>query len=227
LLALGRTRPLSLVVIGSDRQAVDLAFALQFALPGSRVTLLSGGAEPGSDCAAALRQRILRQLRLQGITVLQERCVGIESDQVLLGSGATLACDAPLVACGDEPPAWLQASGLALDDAGLVRVNAFQQSSSHGNVFAGGDIASRVDLAQPQQRRHGPREGLALDFNLRAVLADSALKPYRPASQTLDLISYGDRQAIAGWGEFCVQGRWVWYLRDALEQRELRQMSRR
>ena len=34
----------------------------------------------------------------------------------------------------------------------------------------------------------------------------------------LTLLSCGERQAIAGWGDYAAQGRWVWWLKNWLDK---------
>ena len=130
-----------------------------------------------------------------------------------------LACNIALLAIGAQAPAWLAGGSLALDDAGFVAVNAFQQSTSHPNVFASGDVASRVDAPHPRSGVYAVRSGPPLMANLRAALACRPLTPYRPPTRTLNLLSCGGRYAIAVWGGLSVEGKWVWHLKDRIDKR--------
>jgi selenide,water dikinase len=137
---------------------------------------------------------------------------------VVLGGGGRLACDAPIVAIGSSAPAWLRDSGLALDADGFVATGATLQSGSHPEVFAAGDVASRVDAPRPRSGVYAVRAGPPLALNLRRFLAGGALQPYRPQPRALNLLSCGARYAIASWGPWSAEGRWVWWWKDRIDR---------
>ncbi len=222
--ALGRSRPIHLAVVGAGAAGLELAMAAAHMLqgsaypPGSRVSLVTGGPPPAQNYPPGVRCRVAHALRHLQITVLPDACVGMAPGEILLAGGARLACDAPLLAVGAQAPGWLVGSGLALDDAGFVSVNSFQQSISHPNVFAAGDVASRLDALHPRSGVYAVRAGLPLLANLRATLQGLPMQPYQPAARTLNLISCGGRYAIAAWGPLHVEGRWVWHLKDRIDR---------
>jgi NADH dehydrogenase FAD-containing subunit len=184
--------------------------------PGGRVSLVTGGPPPAQNYPAGVQRRVLEALRRLQITVLPDACVGMSAGEIELAGGARLACDAPLLAVGAQAPGWLAGSGLALDEAGFVAVNQFQQSSSHTHVFAAGDVASRIDAPHPRSGVYAVRAGPPLLANLRAAWQGQPLAPYAPPRHTL--ISCGGRDAIAAWGGLHVQGRWVWRLKDRIDR---------
>lgn len=222
--ALGRSRPIHLVVVGAGAAGLELAMAAAHALggagypPGGRVSLVAGGLPPAWNYPAGVQRRVVQALRRLQITVLPDACVGMSAGEIRLAGGARLACDVPLLAIGAQAPGWLAGSGLALDHAGFVAVNRFQQSTSHARVFAAGDLASRVDGPHPRSGVYAVRAGPPLLANLRAALQGQPLQPYLPAARTLNLISCGERYAIASWGWLHVEGRWMWRLKDRIDR---------
>jgi hypothetical protein len=134
--------------------------------------------------------------------------VSLQADQVLLGSGARLACDVPVIAFGAHTPAWLRGSGLTLDEQGWVAVDAMQRSVSHPHVLGAPVADSRGNEALVQ--------------NLLATLTGSPLRCARPSASKLKFLSFGDGQALISWGSVSAQGRWVGWLKDRLDQRCLR-----
>ena len=222
--ALGRSRPIHLAVVGAGAAGLELAMAAAYLLhgnvypPGSRVSLVTGGPSPANNYPDGVQRRVVDALRRLKITVLPDACVGMAPGEILLAGGARLACDAPLLAVGAQAPGWLAGSGLALDDAGFVSVNSFQQSVSHRQVFAVGDVASRLDAPHPRSGVYAVRAGPPLLANLRAALQGLPMQPYQPPVRTLNLISCGDRYAIAAWGPLHVEGRWVWNLKDSIDR---------
>lgn len=216
-------RALSVAVIGGGAAGLELMFATEQALrtrgvTGARFTLITGGGEPGTHYPAGLQARLLRRLRRLNITVLRDTCVGMEPGVVRLGSGSELACDVPILTIGTHAPDWLQGSGLALSEQGHVLVNAFQQSTSHPDVFAAGDVSTRADRPHPKSGVYAVRAGPPLAGNLLAAHEGQPLKPHHPPANTLNLLSCGVGHAIASWGPLHAEGGWVWRWKDRIDR---------
>jgi pyridine nucleotide-disulfide oxidoreductase family protein len=220
---LARLRPLSVAVIGAGAAGIELLLAAEQRLrregyANTRFTLITGGGPAGGNYVEGVQKRILRHLKRRNITVLRETCTGIEAGLVRLGSGATLACDVPILAIGTHAPPWLASSGLALSDTGHVLVNAFQQSPSHANVFAAGDVSSREDTPHPRSGVYAVRAGPPLATNLLAAHEGQPLKPHRPPGNTLNLLSCGAGHAIASYGSWHLEGGWAWRWKDHIDR---------
>lgn len=219
LLSLAGERVLSLVVVGGGAGGVELAMALQHRLgERARVSLVTGGAAPLEGYPPAVMRRALRALKRLRITVLEDSCVQVTAGHVVLGHGTRLECDAPVIAIGASAPAWLQGSGLALDAQGFVATGPTLQSTSHPEVFAAGDVATRVDAPHPRSGVYAVRAGPPLALNLRRFVAGGALEPYKPQRRALNLLSCGSRYAIATWGGWSAEGRWIWRWKDRIDR---------
>ena len=223
VLAMAREKPLSIAVIGAGASGLELLFAAEqrLRLEGihtARFTLVTGGSEVATNYAPGVRRRVLRLLKRRGITVLRETCIGIGPEGLQLGSGATLQCDAPLLAIGAHAPTWLQGSGLALAETGHLQVNAFQQSTSHANVFAAGDVCTRADRPHARSGVYAVRAGPPLAANLLAAHEGGALRPHHPPANTLNLLSCGAGHAIATWGPLHAEGAWAWRWKNRIDR---------
>ena len=205
VLALGQSRALRVAVVGAEATGIQVAMAVRRSLPNAAVTLLCGDAPPGAAYPAPVQARIKAALHRRRITVIQDSACGVRADDVLLSRGATLACDVPLLATETSAPAWLQTSGLMLDERGQISVDAFQRSVSHAAVFVATDGA-----------------GPALIPNLSATLAGQAPATQPPPASALHLIGCGDSEAIASWGRYSAQGRWVAWLKRRTDRRTMR-----
>ncbi len=202
---LGATRALRIAILGASTTSLELAMAIRQRLPGSSITLVAPGAALAADYPPADQAKVIKALKQRAITLLSDVAVGIQADQVLLGSGARLACDVPVIAFGAKAPAWLDGGGLTLEQNGSVAVDAWQRSISHPWVFA----AAGVDT----------RSNNALARNLLAALTGSqTLQPTRSAT-TLKFLSFGDQRSLLRWGNWSAQGRSVAWLQDRLNQR--------
>ncbi len=217
-----------LLVIGAGAAGVELAFAVRQAFrqhhcPAS-VELISGaeGLLPGHGTAVVRRTQ--RLLAARGIALYRGPATG-ESQGLRLADGRLLQADALLAATGGRAPAWLRSSGLTLDEAGRVLVDAGHRSLSHAGVFAAGDVCARQDVVLAHSGVHAVRAGPVLAANLLASLDGRPLRPYRPRRRTLYLLATGPRHAIASWGKWCVGGRWVWYCKRWIDNRFIRRHS--
>ena len=218
VLELAQSRALRVAVIGGGAAGIELAMAIAHRLEGSSVTLLTGDTPVGANYTAKVQARVARALKKRHITVIQERATGVAAGEVALGNGARLACDVPLIAMGAQAPEWLKGSGLTLDEQGFIAVNEFQRSTSHPQVFAAGDVSSRMDYVLPRSGVYAVRAGPPLAKNLRAVLAGIEPSSYTPQDKTLNLLACGNHHAIASWGNWSAQGRWVWWLKDWIDR---------
>ena len=223
VMELAQKQAVSLAVVGAGAGGIELVFAAEQAIrlhghPGARFTLVTGGPDVAADYPPGVQRRVGRQLRRRGITVLREACVGVSDGELHLGNGARLACDVPLLAIGTHAPGWLQGSGLDLSASGHVQVNPFQQSTSHANVFAAGDVAHRVDQAHPRSGVYAVRAGPPLAHNLLAAHEGLPLKPHLPPRHSLNLLSCGTGHAIASYGPLHLEGGWVWAWKDRIDQ---------
>lgn len=226
VVALAQQNPLRVAVVGGGAAGFELSCAVAHRLPSSSVTLLSGDAPVAANYPPKVQAMISQALKKRGIAIIRERAVGLAAGELTLASGARLACDVPIIAIGSQAPTWLQNSGLALDPQGFVAVDAFQRSTSHAQVFAAGDVATRTDLALPRSGVYAVRAGPPLTTNLRAVLAGVEPRPYTPQIKTLNLLSCGDRRAIASWGNWSAQGRWVWWWKNRIDHGFIRKYTR-
>ena len=203
--------------------AIELAMAVRQRLPGAAVTLITGGAPVAACESAAVQRRIAQALRRRNVTVLADSATGIQAGEVLLGSGARLACDVPIMATEPCAPAWLADSGLALDAHGFIAVDACQRATRHVNVFATGPVSAQAD-------RHGgyvtsaARAASTLAASLASVMAGLTPAPRQPSTlqthlHTLRLLSCGDGHAIASWDGYGAEGRWVGWLKRSMDRR--------
>jgi pyridine nucleotide-disulfide oxidoreductase family protein len=216
---LAQTRPLRIAVIGAGAAGMELAMAVRKRMPQAALSLLCGDTPLGAGYTERVQARIKAALNRRKITLLPDSAVGMRPGEVMLASGATLACDVPIIATGAQAPDWLLASGLVLDLEGFVAVDAYQRSTSHPQVFAAGDVSSRADRTLARSGVYAVRTGPALALNLAATLAGQPLTEHQPPDKTLNLISCGNRYAIASWGKYSAEGHWVWWLKNWIDRR--------
>jgi pyridine nucleotide-disulfide oxidoreductase family protein len=208
-------------VVGAGAAGVELAFAILYALRalGNKTAVTLLGSQQGlSMPSVAVEKRVRQELKKQGIRLVNGPAQ-VRDDGALIVAGDVISADLVVLSSGAVAPRWLKNSNLALDEQGYIAVNAFHQSTSHSNVFAVGDVASRQDRYLAKSGVHAVRSGPILADNLFAMFDKEPLQPYHPRNNTLYLISCGKQYAIGSWGPFSFSGRWVWWLKDFIDRR--------
>lgn len=210
-----------LAIIGAGAAAIELVMAAQVALRNinrnHQVTLVCGE-NLLSGFNSGFRQRVIKQLDRHDITIVRERASDYR-DGKLSTTHKSLSINAVIAATGVIGSAWTASTDLDIEGDGFVAVNDKQQSVSHPNVFAVGDVATRIDKYVAHSGVHSVHGGAVEADNLLAYLKDSVMKSYQPKSRTLYLLSCGDKYAIGSWGNVNLQGRWVWHLKKYIDKR--------
>lgn len=212
------------VVAGGGAGGVELAFALRNqtrnrAGAPADVDLVAGedGVLPGF--ASAVQRHVVRALERQGIA-LHQADARLEGGAIMAGDVALEPADTIIAALGSAAPGWARESGLAVDAAGFIAVDARQQSTSHPHIFAAGDVAARADRMLAHSGVHAVFAGPVLAANLRAAVAGkSPRKTYHPRWNNLYLMNTGDGRAIASYGPLAAEGRWVLRLKHWIDRR--------
>lgn len=223
---------LHIAIVGGGAAGVELALAMHYRLnqherlsghtPSTlpHFSLFTRSADILPTHNALVRRHFRRLLARRGIelyTSCKIRNVG--SGWLEDGDGKRYSADEILWVTGARGAPWLKETGLALDDAGFIRVGPTLQSVNDPRIFAAGDIASLVDHPREKAGVIAVRQGPPLAWNLRAALNGDDLVPYHPQRRWLSLLSTGDRYAVASKGWWYLAGRWVWRWKDHIDRR--------
>lgn len=216
--------PYRLAVLGGGAAGVELALAIQYAFqqqaPQATVHLLASSLL--ADHARRVQQRVRHRLRQASVNLHLSRAK-LQDEQLTLADGEPLQVDHLIAATGAKAPDWLASSGLSLDQQGYITVNAYHQSCSHPNIFAAGDICSRIEPQFGRSGVHAVYAGQLLADNLPAFIKHQPLKRYQPKQRSLYLLATGPKQAIASWGAWSAEGAWVWHWKNHIDQTFMRQ----
>ena len=225
-------RELSLVVVGAGAAGIELCLSMQYRLqqrvPQNRmkfaVITFTAGILP--DHNAGVRERMKRVLQARDVAIRTGSCViGREGANLLVQGGEVVRADRVVWATGPAAPRWLSDSGLRTDDQGFVLVDDSLRALSHPDVFAAGDIATMVHHPRPKSGVYAVRQGPPLAANLRLALRGDMPRTFEPQSRALQLITTGDRNAIASWGPLHAEGGWVWRWKDRIDRRFMRRYA--
>ncbi len=228
---------LTIAVVGGGAGGVELLLSVQYRLRHELKTL---GRNPedlkfvlltaGESVLPTHNPRV----RVRFAKVLQERNIEVHAHaevvQVSPGclhtrDGRTFDADETLWVTQAGGPAWLQSTGLALDEHGFIQVNAHLQTLNDPRVFAAGDIASFTDRPLEKAGVFAVRMGKPLAENLRRSLRGQKLVTYQPQRHWLALISTGNRYAVASRGPWGFGGDWVWRWKDRIDRQFMRRFN--
>lgn len=221
----------TVAVVGAGAGGVELLLAMQFRLQNElraigrnpdelEFHLFTAGPTILPTHNAGVRQRF--------DTVLAERKVQVHRNaavtEVMPGrlqteTGDWIDADEIVWVTAAGGAAWLQETGLALDQNGFIQVTDNLQTVTDPNIFAAGDIANMINFPLEKAGVFAVRQGPPLTENLRRSVQGNPLKPYHPQSRWLALISTGDKYAVASRGWLGFSGAWVWRWKDSIDQR--------
>ncbi len=230
-------RRLRVATVGAGAAGVELTLAMQHALS-TRARDESGGFHvpefhlfgaaptllPTHNRGA--RRRFGRVLAARDVHLhLGTRISRVEPGRLETTRGESLEVDEVVWATAAAPPPWPAASGLAVDGAEFIAVDATLQSTSHPGVFAAGDVAAVLDHPREKAGVFAVRQGAPLAANLRRALVGKRLRPFSPQRRFLSLVSTGDRYAVASRGRMSAEGAWVWRWKDWIDRRFMRRFT--
>lgn len=155
------------------------------------------------------------------------RVAEVNEDGLLSSDGKQALMNKSIWCTGAAAAGWLAETGLDVSDRGFIAVNEYLQSTSHSNVFAVGDCSDMLSDPRPKAGVYAVRQAPFLADNLRAVLSasESNLKPLKLQTDFLSLLSLGDRIAVGCRAGFTISGKWVWKLKDHIDQKFMHRLN--
>ncbi|WP_166260191.1 selenide, water dikinase SelD [Marinobacter salicampi] len=223
--------PMSVAVVGAGAGGVELTLAMQYRL---RKELAARGRDPGQlsfhlfDAEPKLlpthnekvRSRFEHTLRARGVHLhLGSPVTEVAANHLLTESGDSFVIDEVLWVTRAAGPEWLKSTGLALDEGGFIRVRETLQTETDEDIFAAGDIANVIGHPREKAGVFAVRQGPPLADNLHRVATGKKPAPFVPQKKWLQLISTGDKYAIASRGDKSISGRLVWRWKDWIDRR--------
>lgn len=227
------TAPARIAIVGGGAAGVEILLAIQHRLAQSaqsaaiRFALVTDTDQLLASHAPAARAKFEQVFRKRSISIhYNSRVAQVTREAIVAANGRRIAANAIIWATGAGAPSWLLSSGLAVDGAGFIAINANLQSIAHPEIFAAGDCATMQDMHYPKSGVYAVRQGPLLATNLQHALAGKPLRTYLPQQHALALISTGDRYAIASYGNYALAGKWIWNWKDRIDRRFVARYSK-
>ncbi len=212
-------------VIGGGIAGVELALAMRHAMgPEQPVTIVeTQSALVGVGTAS--HTLLMSEIVTQNIDLIENASVAqIEPDHVVLNDGRKVLSKLTVGAAGARPFPWLADIGLDLTD-GFVMVDDTLASVNDPTIFAVGDCAHSAASPRPKAGVFAVRAAPVLNDNLRARLTGGTLRPFKPQSHYLKLVSLGRKAALADKWDRAIHGKWVWRWKDHIDQTFMKKLD--
>lgn len=217
-----------IAVVGGGAAGVECLLSMHHYLaklaPQAKIsfTLLIPGSVILRGIATTAIKRLVAHLRNCQVQVIDHfSAVDVVDKQIIGNDGRTVPADLAVWATGPMAYPWLAKTGLQTDTYGFVKINRHLNTVSHMNIFAAGDCASWED-SLPKAGVYAVRMGAILFQNINRFLTLQAPMLFKPQRQLLLLIGTGNSNAIASWGDYSWEGKWVWYWKKIIDQKFLR-----
>jgi selenide,water dikinase len=219
-------RPARITVVGGGAGGVEVVLAMNHRLQvqgiaRSAISLVTS--ELLATHPRRVRHVVTHALEVARIDLLEgRRAVEVTPATLHFASGPALETTFTVWVTGAAAPSWLARSKLATDARGFLTVNGSLRSVSHPCVLGAGDVASLASRPVPKAGVYAVRQGPALAENLMRLLRDQQPIEYKPQRRFLSLLSLGERRAVASWGNWGMEGAWVWKLKDRIDRAFMR-----
>ncbi len=192
-----------IAVVGAGAGGVETALALRYRFPAGRVLLAGISFLPAANAGA--RRRLRAAIKSRGVAFYEGAAESFLGGEIMLRGGGRILAGHAVFATPAAAPGWLKNGGLILDENGFIRVNAFLQTESSPAIFAAGDCAAS---GAPKSGVVAVRQAPVLADNILAALAGNPPRPWRLHSH-LSILNTADGRAVAEWGGFSAEGKWV------------------
>ena len=217
-----RSASLMVRIVGNGAAALEVALALAFRWRESANRRVSIVAQ--SRLMVGYPQRVrtlaLRACKKWGVLVLENKSVElIEPTRLCLVGGELIDTQLTVLATGYAPVALMHKTDLTQASDGSILVNANLQSVNHPHIFAAGDCSSVSGVSIPKSSVFSVSQGATLAANLLATFTSMPLVPYRHAPNVLNLLSLGEKRAIATRSGLAAAGGWAWRWKDSTNRK--------
>lgn len=230
LMALAAERYVRVAVVGGGAAAVEIAgntwrLLTRYERKGFQIQLFTSG---------QLLKRFPQKVQTTGVKSLQSRDIQlyenspvaqVTSKAVELENGEVHPADLIFLSTGVRPSSIFSASGLAVGPEGGLRVNAHLQSTSHANIFGGGDCIYFEDQPLDRVGVYAVRQNPVLFHNLMAALDGSSLTTFSPGGDYLLIFNMGDGKGIFYKRGIMLKGRLAFWIKDFIDRRFMRKFQ--
>jgi NADH dehydrogenase FAD-containing subunit len=217
-------RAVSIAVLGSGPAAVEIAgnihqLCKRQALHQPRIQLFCGHSLMRGR-SSRVQKLIRRLLMRKGIEIIEEGYVRrVAAGEITLENDRRYSADIIFPAIGVRPSEIFSKSGVDIGSDGGLHVNAFLQSTSHPNIFGGGDCIYFADEPLDKVGVYAVRQNKILFENLLAALEETPLQKFTPGGAYLLIYNLGDGDGVVSKWAITFSGKFAFRLKDYIDMK--------
>jgi len=194
-------------------------------LPTPNVRIFSGGPFM-KRFPSKVVDLVRKSLHRRGVELVEGSYVRqVSSGKIDLENGQSQQVDLIFMAVGVKPSPIFAASGLPVGPEGGLLVNRYLQSTSHQEIFGGGDCIYFQEQPLDKVGVYAVRENPVLYHNLLASLEGSALQPFAPGGDYLLIFNLGEGEGVLHKGWLTFGGRSAFMLKDYIDRKFMRRFQ--
>ncbi|WP_038290006.1 selenide, water dikinase SelD [Zooshikella ganghwensis] len=217
-------------IVGGGAGSIELAFATSYSLKyvTTHFTIHLFTASPYilSNYLPKTRQHVKHKLFLEQVCIHENfKVSNVCSSSIYDQNNNEVNLDKIFWCTHGKGVSWLKNTSLDLSEQGFVLVKNTLQTLKFENIFAAGDIAHLTPEANPKAGVYAVRMAPILFHNIRALLVDRPLKPFKPQKHFLSLLACGEKDAIGERVPFSFSGTWVWRWKDFLDRQFMKKFQ--
>jgi NADH dehydrogenase FAD-containing subunit len=129
------------------------------------------------------------------------------------------------MAVGVRPSAIFADSGLPTGEDGGLLVDSFLRSTTHPEIFGGGDCISLAGAPLAKVGVYAVRQNPVLLHNLMAALEGGDMQPFRPGGAYMLIMNMGDGTGIFWKKHLVWDGRFAFLLKDYIDRRFMKKFQ--
>ncbi|MDC1208639.1 selenide, water dikinase SelD [Litorivicinus sp.] len=215
-----------LVIVGGGAAGIELAFSFR-ARYGTKpsIRLVTRGRFEMDAALSSAADSIRKSLRSRGIEIEEGAIVAFaEPGRIRYDDGRSCEADVVVVTTPVAAPGWLSQSELPLSKDGFLLVDRYLNVPGCDGLFAAGDV---VEMSDPKPRSGvmAVRAGQYLAKALVNRIKSRTVSPFIAQRKWLMILNRGDETGIAIKGRWHAEGRWVFWLKDWIDQRFMKRFQ--
>ena len=213
-----------ILIIGTGPAGVEIAGNIERLVSqnGGKAEIILAGAEESlltrfpEKAGLFARDSLLKR----GVTILS-RCLvsSLGNGTARTPDGREIAYDIAVLATGIRPTQVFDGSGIDTAQNGSLMVNNYLQSTSHPDIFGGGDCVTFRNMRLDMVGVYAVRQAPLLLHNIQARLKGGPLKEFVPQKRYLLIFNLGDGKGIFVRSPLVLKGKWAFRLKDFIDKR--------
>lgn len=216
--------PISIAVLGGGPAAIEIAGNLHQLCKGNTLNQphirLFCGRGVMTKCSTKVQKLVRQTLLRKNIEIIDKGYVEkVINGEVIIENDIHYKADVIFPAIGVKPSKIFSTSGLDTGPDGGLKVNSFLQSTSHNNIFGGGDCIYYAEQPLDKVGVYAVRQNLVLYNNLMASLDEIPLEKFSTGGDYLLIYNLGDGEGVLSKWFITFSGRLAFKIKDYIDRK--------